>query len=73
MKDVRARFQIWRSALEGKGLIVNISKTKIMVAVRKMQLHSAKSSLVEYAEKGLCLTQRVACCVIRECMEDASK
>ena len=32
LKDLRARFQRWRSALEGKGLKVNIGKTKMMVS-----------------------------------------
>ena len=30
--NLRARFQRWRSALEGKGLKVNIGKTKMMVS-----------------------------------------
>ena len=32
MKNLRARFQRWRSALEGKGLKVNIGKTKMIVS-----------------------------------------
>ena len=38
-----------------------------------MQLHLAKSSLVEYAEQGLRLTRCVAHCVINEYMGDAPK
>ena len=32
LEDLRERFQRWRSALEGKGLNVNVGKTKIMVS-----------------------------------------
>ena len=32
MDDLWERFQKWRSALEGKGLKVNVGKTKIMVS-----------------------------------------
>ena len=32
LKDLRERFQRWRSALEGKGLKVNVGKTKMMVS-----------------------------------------
>ena len=75
IKDLRARFQRWKSALENKGLKVNIGKNKMMVSSTKMQCavaQLAKPSLVEYAEKWLCLTQCVAHRVIRECMGDAT-
>ena len=32
LEDLRARFQRWRSALEGKGLKINNEKTKMMVS-----------------------------------------
>ena len=32
LEDLRERFQRWRSALEGKGLKVNVGKTKMMVS-----------------------------------------
>ena len=32
LQDLRKRFQRWRSALEGKGLKVNVGKTKMMVS-----------------------------------------
>ena len=32
LEDLRVRFQRWRSALEGKGLKVNVGKTKMMVS-----------------------------------------
>ena len=32
LDDLRERFQRWRSALEGKGLKVNVGKTKMMVS-----------------------------------------
>ena len=32
MEDLWARFQRWRSAVEGEGLKVNIGKTKMMVS-----------------------------------------
>ena len=32
LEDLRARFQRWRSAMEGKGLKANIGKTKMMVS-----------------------------------------
>ena len=36
------RFQRWISALEGKGLNVNVGKTKMVVSVQKVKWHSAK-------------------------------
>ena len=32
LEDLRERFQRWKSALEGKGLKVNVGKTKMMVS-----------------------------------------
>ena len=32
LDDLKERFQKWRSALEGKGMKVNVGKTKIMVS-----------------------------------------
>ena len=32
LEDLRERFQRWRSALEDKGLTVNVEKTKMMVS-----------------------------------------
>ena len=32
LEDLRERFQKWRSALEDKGLKVNVGKTKMMVS-----------------------------------------
>ena len=34
LEDLRERFQRWRSALESKGIKVNIRKTKMMVSGR---------------------------------------
>ena len=59
--------------MEGEGLKVNIGKTKMMVSGAENAIALSKISLVEYAEKGLCLTQCVAHRGINECMGDAPK
>ena len=38
LEDLRKRFQRWRSALEGKGLKVNVGKTKMMVSETKGEI-----------------------------------
>ena len=54
MEDLWARFQRWRSALEGKELNVNIGKTKMMVsgtenaiALSKMKPRGIRGKMVE--------------------------
>ena len=42
MHDLRESFQKWRSALEGKGLKVNVGKTKIMVSGTKGEIVLSK-------------------------------
>ena len=63
MEDLWARFQRWRSALEGKGLKVNIGKTKMMVSGTENAPALSKIKPREICGKGLRLTQCVAHCV----------
>ena len=42
LKDLRERFQRWRRALEGKGLKVNVGKTKMMVSGTEGEITSSK-------------------------------
>ena len=42
MDDSRERFQKWRCALEGKGLKMNVGKTKIMVSGTKGEIVLSK-------------------------------
>ena len=42
MEDLRERFQRWRRALEGRGLKVNIGKTKMMVSGTEGEITSSK-------------------------------
>ena len=62
MEDLWARFQRWRSALEGKGLKVNTGKTKMMVSGTKnaVALSKIKSS-------GICgksVVSNAVCCTL---------
>ena len=42
LEDLRERFQRWRRALEGKGLKVNVGKTKMMVSGTNGEITSSK-------------------------------
>ena len=42
LEDLRERFQRWRRALEGKGLKVNVGKTKMMVSGTEGKITSSK-------------------------------
>ena len=42
LEDLRERFQKWRRALEGKGLKVNVEKTKMMVSGTEGEITSSK-------------------------------
>ena len=42
LEDLRERFQWWRRALEGKGLKVNVGKTKMMVSETESETTSSK-------------------------------
>ena len=42
LEDLRERFQRWRRALEGKGLKVNVGKTKMMVSGTEGEITSSK-------------------------------
>ena len=52
MEDLMARFQRWRSALEGKGLKVNIGKAKIMVSSTENAI-----ALGKIKPRGICRTR----------------
>ena len=43
LEDSRERFQRWRRALEGKGLKVNVGKTKMMVSGTEGEITSSKA------------------------------
>ena len=60
MKDLRARFQRWRSALEDKGLKVHIGKTKVMVSGTENAI-----ALSKIEPRGICRKRVVSnteCC-----------
>ena len=42
LEDLRERLQRWRSVLEGKGLKVNVGKTKMMVSGTEGEITSSK-------------------------------
>ena len=42
LEDLRERFQRWRRAMEGKGLKVNVGKTKMMVSRTEGEITSSK-------------------------------
>ena len=73
MEDLWARFQRWRSALEGKGLRVNIGKTKLMVNGTENAIALSRIEPCGIRGKKLCLTQCIAHRVTNECMGDAPK
>ena len=61
LEDLRARFQRW-SALEGKGLKVNIGKTKMMVSGIKNAI-----ALSKIEPCGICgkrVVSNAACCIL---------
>ena len=47
LMDLRERLQRWRSALEGKGLIVNIGKAKMMASGTESEIALCKIDPVE--------------------------
>ena len=49
LEDLQERFQRWRRALEGKGLKVNVGKTKMMVSGTEGEITSSK---IDPWEKG---------------------
>ena len=62
MEDLRARFQRRRSALESKGLKVNIGKTKMMVSSTENAIALSKTK-----RRGICGTGVVSnavCCTL---------
>ena len=42
LEDLRERFERWRSALEGKGLKVNVGKAKIMLSGTEREIVLSK-------------------------------
>ena len=62
LKDLRARFQRWRIALENKGLKVNIGKTEMMVSGTE---HAIALSKIE--PSGICgkrVVFNAVCCTL---------
>ena len=62
MEDLRARFQRWRSALEGKGLKVNIGKTTMVVSGTKNAV-----ALSKIKPRGICgkmVVPNAVCCTL---------
>ena len=63
--DLRDKFQKWRSALEGKGLKVNVGKTKMMVSGTEAEI-----ALSKIDPCGLCgkrVGSNAVCCT--QCMK----
>ena len=60
MEDLRERFQKWRSALEGKGLKVNVGKTKMMVS--GMEGEIALSKIDPCGIRGKRIGSNAVCC-----------
>ena len=57
---LRERYQTWRSALEGKGLKVNIGKTKMMVSGTESEV-----ALSKIDPSGICgkrVVSNAVCC-----------
>ena len=64
LEDLRERFQRWRSALEDKGLKVNVGKTKVMVSGTEGEIDLSKIDPSEICGKrvgsnAVCCTQCV--------------
>ena len=62
MEDLWARFQRWRSALKGKGLKVNIGKTKVMVSGTENAV-----ALGKIEPRGICgkrVVSNAVCCTL---------
>ena len=65
MDDLRERFQKWRSALEGKGLKLNVGKTKMMVSGTEGEI-----ALSNINPSGICgkrVGSNAICCT--QCMK----
>ena len=63
MEDLWARFQRWRSAVEGEGLKVNIGKTKMMVSGAENAI-----ALSKMKPRGICgkrVVSNAVCCTPR--------
>ena len=63
MEDLWARFQRWKSAVEGEGLKVNISKTKMMVSGAENTIALSKRK-----PRGICgkrVVSNAVCCTPR--------
>ena len=73
MEDLWARFQRWRSALESKGLNVNIGKTKVMVSGIENAI--ALSKIKPRGIRGKMVVSHAVCAhrVMNECMGNAPK
>ena len=62
MEDLRARFQRWIRALKGKGLKVNIGKTKMMVSSTENVI-----ALSKIKPRGICgkrVVPNAVCCTL---------
>ena len=67
LENLRARFQRWRSALEGKGLKVNIAKTKTMVSSTENAI--ALSKIEPCGICGKTVVSNAVCCTLNcKCM-----
>ena len=65
LEDLRERFQRWRSALEGKRLIINVGKTKMMVSGMVRQIAMSKTDPCETCGKRV--GSNAGCCT--QCMK----
>ena len=73
LEDLRERFERWRSALEDKGLKVNVGKTKMIVSETEGEIVLSKIDPCGICGKRLDLTLCVAHSVQNGYMGDARK
>ena len=65
LEDLRERFQRWKRALEGKGLKVNVGKTKMMVSGTEGEVTSSKIDPCGVCGKRV--GSNAVCCI--QCMK----
>ena len=63
MEDLWARFQRWRSTVEGEGLKVNIGKTKMMVSDTENAIELSK--MKPRAIRGKRVVSNAVFCTLR--------
>ena len=72
LEDLRERFQRWRSALEDKGLKVNVGKTKMMVSGTKGEIVLSKTDPCGICGKRVG-SNAVCCTPCTKCIQRSTK